>query len=122
MLNQNAYTPCEFRNVSVCILFFPSEWGYSLSVRWGLGGLVLCVAEIQAFWISVDPVKAYISVMILSPSASIQVADNSFDLPEANVLIQISSHGGSRRQEAQRLGRILRAKKGRVLYMFTFSL
>ena len=43
-----------------------------------------------------------------------QVADNSFDLPEANVLIQISSHGGSRRQEAQRLGRILRAKKGVV--------
>jgi len=42
----------------------------------------------------------------------VQVADNSFDLPEANVLIQISSQGGSRRQEAQRLGRILRAKKG----------
>lgn len=41
-----------------------------------------------------------------------KVGDNSFDLPEANVLIQISSHGGSRRQEAQRLGRILRAKKG----------
>lgn len=40
-----------------------------------------------------------------------KVGDNSFDLPEANVLIQISSHGGSRRQEAQRLGRILRAKK-----------
>lgn len=40
------------------------------------------------------------------------MADTSFDLPEANVLIQISSHGGSRRQEAQRLGRILRAKKG----------
>ena len=37
-----------------------------------------------------------------------KVADTSFDLPEANVLIQISSHGGSRRQEAQRLGRILR--------------
>lgn len=43
-----------------------------------------------------------------------KVADTSFDLPEANVLIQISSHGGSRRQEAQRLGRILRAKKGIV--------
>ncbi|XP_071942531.1 general transcription and DNA repair factor IIH helicase/translocase subunit XPB-like isoform X2 [Antedon mediterranea] len=43
-----------------------------------------------------------------------KVGDNSFDLPEANVLIQISSHGGSRRQEAQRLGRILRAKKGSV--------
>ncbi|CAH8429262.1 unnamed protein product [Dicrocoelium dendriticum] len=41
-----------------------------------------------------------------------KVADNSFDLPEANVLIQISAHGGSRRQEAQRLGRILRAKRG----------
>ncbi|XP_047135825.1 TFIIH basal transcription factor complex helicase XPB subunit-like isoform X1 [Hydra vulgaris] len=40
-----------------------------------------------------------------------KVGDTSFDMPEANVLIQISSHGGSRRQEAQRLGRILRAKK-----------
>lgn len=43
----------------------------------------------------------------------LQVGDTSFDLPEANVLIQISSHGGSRRQEAQRLGRVLRAKKGK---------
>jgi len=43
-----------------------------------------------------------------------KVADTSFDLPDANVLIQISSHGGSRRQEAQRLGRILRAKKGAI--------
>ncbi|XP_077556385.1 ATP-dependent DNA helicase hay [Haemaphysalis longicornis] len=43
-----------------------------------------------------------------------KVADTSFDLPEANVLIQVSAHGGSRRQEAQRLGRILRAKKGAV--------
>ncbi|XP_018409947.1 PREDICTED: TFIIH basal transcription factor complex helicase XPB subunit [Nanorana parkeri] len=42
------------------------------------------------------------------------VGDTSFDLPEANVLIQISSHGGSRRQEAQRLGRVLRAKKGTI--------
>jgi DNA excision repair protein ERCC-3 len=41
------------------------------------------------------------------------VGDNSLDIPEANVLIQISSHAGSRRQEAQRLGRILRAKKGK---------
>lgn len=43
-----------------------------------------------------------------------KVADTSFDLPEANVLIQVSAHGGSRRQEAQRLGRILRAKKGAI--------
>lgn len=40
-----------------------------------------------------------------------KVGDNSIDIPEANVLIQISSHAGSRRQEAQRLGRILRAKR-----------
>jgi DNA excision repair protein ERCC-3 len=40
-----------------------------------------------------------------------KVGDNSLDIPEANVLIQISSHAGSRRQEAQRLGRILRAKR-----------
>uniref|UniRef100_A0A2K6AP23 General transcription and DNA repair factor IIH helicase/translocase subunit XPB n=1 Tax=Macaca nemestrina TaxID=9545 RepID=A0A2K6AP23_MACNE len=45
-----------------------------------------------------------------------KVGDTSFDLPEANVLIQISSHGGSRRQEAQRLGRVLRAKKGKVAF------
>ena len=47
-----------------------------------------------------------------------KIADTSFDLPEANVLIQISSQGGSRRQEAQRLGRILRAKKGAVAEEF----
>ncbi|KAB7501458.1 DNA excision repair protein haywire [Armadillidium nasatum] len=47
-----------------------------------------------------------------------RVADTSFDIPEANVLIEISSQGGSRRQEAQRLGRILRAKKGAVAENF----
>lgn len=36
--------------------------------------------------------------------------DTSIDLPEANVIVQVSSHFGSRRQEAQRLGRILRPK------------
>ena len=41
------------------------------------------------------------------------MGDNSLDIPEANVLVQISSHAGSRRQEAQRLGRILRKKKAR---------
>lgn len=34
-----------------------------------------------------------------------QVGDTSIDLPEATCLIQISSHYGSRRQEAQRLGK-----------------
>ncbi|GKE70168.1 DNA repair helicase XPB1-like protein, partial [Tanacetum coccineum] len=48
-----------------------------------------------------------------------KVGDNSIDIPEANVIIQISSHGGSRPQEAQRLGRILRAK---VFVALTFDL
>ncbi|KPA85043.1 putative helicase putativeDNA repair helicase [Leptomonas pyrrhocoris] len=39
-----------------------------------------------------------------------RVGDVSVNLPNANVVIQVSSHGGSRRQEAQRLGRILRPK------------
>jgi len=39
-----------------------------------------------------------------------RIGDTSIDLPEANVILQISSHYGSRRQEAQRLGRILRPK------------
>ena len=34
-----------------------------------------------------------------------KIADVAIDLPEANVIIQISSHFGSRRQEAQRLVR-----------------
>ncbi|KAL7758455.1 hypothetical protein ACKLNR_010882 [Fusarium oxysporum f. sp. zingiberi] len=40
-----------------------------------------------------------------------KIGDTSLDLPEATCLIQISSQFGSRRQEAQRLGRILRAKR-----------
>ena len=40
-----------------------------------------------------------------------KVGDTSLDLPEATCLIQISSQFGSRRQEAQRMGRILRAKR-----------
>ena len=39
-----------------------------------------------------------------------QVGDTALDLPDANVIIQVSSHFGARRQEAQRLGRILRPK------------
>lgn len=42
-----------------------------------------------------------------------KVGDTSIDLPEATCLIQISGHFGSRRQETQRLGRILRAKRRR---------
>ena len=40
-----------------------------------------------------------------------KVANFAVDLPEANVAIQISGAFGSRQEEAQRLGRILRPKK-----------
>ena len=40
-----------------------------------------------------------------------KVGDISIDIPNANVIIQVSSHFGSRMQEAQRFGRILRPKK-----------
>lgn len=39
-----------------------------------------------------------------------KVGDNALDIPCANVVIQISFNFASRRQEAQRLGRILRPK------------
>jgi DNA excision repair protein ERCC-3 len=39
-----------------------------------------------------------------------KVANFSIDLPDANVAIQISGTFGSRQEEAQRLGRILRPK------------
>ncbi len=41
-----------------------------------------------------------------------KVANFSVDLPDANVAIQISGTFGSRQEEAQRLGRILRPKTG----------
>ncbi|RJP61700.1 MAG: helicase [Candidatus Auribacter fodinae] len=47
-----------------------------------------------------------IKILIVS-----KVANFSVDLPDANVAIQISGTFGSRQEEAQRLGRILRPKK-----------
>lgn len=43
-----------------------------------------------------------------------KVANFSIDLPDANVAIQVSGTFGSRQEEAQRLGRILRPKKNGV--------
>jgi len=53
-----------------------------------------------------------------------KVGDTSIDLPEANVIIQIASHFGARRQEAQRLGRILRpkARTGDAFNAFFYTL
>jgi DNA excision repair protein ERCC-3 len=47
-----------------------------------------------------------------------KVANFSIDLPDANVAIQISGTFGSRQEEAQRLGRILRPKKYGLLAHF----
>jgi DNA excision repair protein ERCC-3 len=49
-----------------------------------------------------------------------KVANFSIDLPEASVAIQISGSYGSRQEEAQRLGRILRPKAdGRTASFYT---
>ena len=40
--------------------------------------------------------------------------DTTFNLPRAEVLIQISSNGGSPTQEAQGIRRILQAKNGEI--------
>ncbi|MFW6198891.1 MAG: helicase-related protein, partial [Acidobacteriota bacterium] len=42
-----------------------------------------------------------------------KVANFAVDLPDANVAIQVSGTFGSRQEEAQRLGRLLRPKPGR---------
>jgi DNA excision repair protein ERCC-3 len=50
--------------------------------------------------------KGMIPVLVVS-----KVANFAVDLPDANVLIQVSGTFGSRQEEAQRLGRILRPKQ-----------
>jgi DNA excision repair protein ERCC-3 len=49
-----------------------------------------------------------------------KVANFSIDLPDANVAIEISGTFGSRQEEAQRLGRILRPKSdGSIAHFYT---
>jgi DNA excision repair protein ERCC-3 len=49
-----------------------------------------------------------------------KVANFSIDLPDANVAIQVSGTFGSRQEEAQRLGRILRPKaSGQLAHFYT---
>ena len=49
-----------------------------------------------------------------------KVANFSIDLPEASVAIQVSGTFGSRQEEAQRLGRVLRPKAdGRQAHFYT---
>jgi DNA excision repair protein ERCC-3 len=47
-----------------------------------------------------------------------KVGNFALDLPDANVLIQVSGTFGSRQEEAQRLGRILRPKTGHEVAHF----
>ena len=56
-----------------------------------------------------------ISVLVVS-----KVANFSIDLPEAAVAVQVSGTFGSRQEEAQRLGRVLRPKAdGRQAHFYT---
>ena len=49
-----------------------------------------------------------------------KVANFSIDLPEAAVAVQVSGTFGSRQEEAQRLGRLLRPKtEGRSAHFYT---
>jgi DNA excision repair protein ERCC-3 len=48
-----------------------------------------------------------------------KVANFAVDLPDANVMIQVSGTYGSRQEEAQRLGRILRPKE-QASHFYTF--
>ena len=54
-----------------------------------------------------------LSLLIVS-----KVANFAIDLPDANVAIQVSGTFGSRQEEAQRLGRILRPKRNGLLAHF----
>ena len=54
---------------------------------------------------------AKIRNMTRSSSDRAKVANFSIDLPEASVAIQVSGSFGSRQEESQRLGRLLRPKE-----------
>jgi DNA excision repair protein ERCC-3 len=58
--------------------------------------------------------KGEIRRLILS-----KVGNFALDLPDASVLIQVSGTFGSRQEEAQRLGRILRPKGGEPAHFYT---
>ncbi|GAB4834440.1 General transcription and DNA repair factor IIH helicase subunit xpb1 [Ancistrocladus abbreviatus] len=117
VMNPNKFRACEFlirfheqqRGDKIIVfadnLFALTEYAMKLKkpMIYGATSHVERTQILQAF-----KTKPDVNTIFLS-----KVGDNSIDIPEANVIIQISSHAGSRRQEAQRLGRILRAK-GRI--------
>ncbi|KAL7174424.1 hypothetical protein ACSBR2_033642 [Camellia fascicularis] len=114
VMNPNKFQACEFlirfheqqRGDKIIVftdnLFALTEYAMKLrkTMIYGATSHMERTNIVEAFKLSQD-----VNTIFLS-----KVGDNSIDIPEANVIIQISSHAGSRRQEAQRLGRILRAK------------
>ena len=58
--------------------------------------------------------KGEVPVIVVS-----KVANFALDLPDASMAIQISGSFGSRQEEAQRLGRILRPKKNKNSFFYT---
>jgi DNA excision repair protein ERCC-3 len=59
--------------------------------------------------------KGEVPILVIS-----RVGNFSVDLPDANVAIQVSGTWGSRQEEAQRLGRVLRPKAdGGMAYFYT---
>ncbi|KAK2984557.1 hypothetical protein RJ640_018935 [Escallonia rubra] len=114
VMNPNKFRACEFlirfheqqRGDKIIVfadnLFALTEYAYKLRkpMIYGATSHVERTKILEAFKTSREVNTVFLS----------KVGDNSIDIPEANVIIQISSHAGSRRQEAQRLGRILRAK------------
>jgi DNA excision repair protein ERCC-3 len=113
-MNPNKFRACEFlirfheqqRGDKIIVfadnLFALTEYAMKLRkpMIYGATSHIERTKILEAFKTSKDVNTVFLS----------KVGDNSIDIPEANVIIQISSHAGSRRQEAQRLGRILRAK------------
>ena len=112
--NPNKFIACEYlvqlheaRGDKVIVFsdnLFALEWLAKAMKRPFINGRV---SELERMNI-LDYFKKYddINTIFLS-----KIGDTSIDLPAANVIIQISSHFGARRQEAQRLGRILRPKQ-----------
>jgi DNA excision repair protein ERCC-3 len=58
--------------------------------------------------------KGEVPVIVVS-----KVANFALDLPDASMAVQISGSFGSRQEEAQRLGRILRPKKNKNSYFYS---
>ncbi|RZC80410.1 hypothetical protein C5167_042980 [Papaver somniferum] len=113
-MNPNKFRACEFlirfheQQRRDKIIVFSDNLLALREYALKLGKLMICGAtshEERTHVLSLFKNSPDVNTIFIS-----KVGDNSIDIPEANVVIQISSHAGSRRQEAQRLGRILRAK------------